>query len=823
MTDAPHPQPPASDINKQSQTEDTSSSQILKYPQILLEASFDSLLTHSFPSTPAIPPSNMDPAPRTPHPPPSLSESWASISDAEYSHDEDLQSEVTDAGSLIDVHSANDIQSITGEDTPSEDESDDEEHEVGHTIDRQETDMEASVVSKTPAASRLMVTPPKSDELVLVEPEYNERDHVSVKHTITTFTAEEASRLHLPDSSQEGYVGTLHITLSRSVLRQGSSGTFRLLLLGQEYGDSVRSCLVSKVADALVASDSDSSRPSTPSRYHIIPDSFGPGSQPAAAEVIPIDRTLEVESFHSAVLGGDQIKNNVLMCNDLTMDRLTSTWDEQHGKYVVSKADWQNPNLAIMLINSKDSADAKLSACSMMIFAKRHKIPMIVIRTDNDWNADSAPIIFSGTSAQLCIEKQPLSRDSVIRQLPLDLNTFLNLNPAQLGRHIAYLLRKPTENIRKQAKARAEETSMLENEDRSEKAAGYESTAKDFFRDAMAKLENTGLRQILRTIAIIAGTLFLLEWSMLLKSSWNARYPVTAPQVIHTPNVTAVSYVAPLSTVTWSASSLKSTSVPLAIGSATPPAATFSVETLGSSHLVVRTPPQKSDKQKFGITVQRNEKKIAADTRMLFPSVWSVRLEPAQAYGDLKVCFATSKPPSKQCANVTFPEQSFASWMRELIDDGEDRLQQKLANLHESLEDLRQSPRPREVMKEAQKRLLELEHTASQDLHSTWEKAGAYQARAMANIDAQRKRVSRQLDLMFEQMRVRSLQVFRPRRFRMPFKTYLDGLANTDVQEKTTQLLASMHEHARSDTMATSQDRAKNLVRRLQERFGNRR
>ena len=817
MTDIYGSQVPTQDPERLSPS--ASASQELKYPQILLEASFDSLLTHSFPSTTTV---TMEPAPHTPRAPPSLSESWASISDVEYSHEEDLQSETTDAGSLIDVHSANDVQSVR-DDTPSEDDSSDDEHDIEPPPPptQAQPDLQSSTHSKTPAASHYMSSSHSVDEITLNEPAFPPNsEQVLVKHSLTSFSESEATRLQLPGSPGEDYVGTLHMTLSKSPLPPSARDSFRLLILGPDYTESLRATLVNKVADALVASSSGLESSSPPSRYHVVPDSFGPGSQPAAAELIPVDRTLDVESFHSGIMGGEKSKS-IILCNEHNLKRASSTFEERQRRYVVTSPGWQQPDLAIILTDNKDSADDRSSACSMMIFAKRLKIPMIVVRMDNDWNADFAPLIFADTGAQLCIEERPLSRDNVVRYLPLDLNTFSNLNAAQLGRHIACLVQEANDPFDEIPGRAAEQLNI-----------GYDEMvckAKGVMNEWAARAGATNPRRILHTLAVLAGVLIFLHSFMILKTSWNARYPGPVPGIINGMNTTTRSRVyihgvpvTPSSTAPVTSSST-AVSVPLTLGSHAATATTFDVEKLGNLHLIVRSLHKASASQKYSLGVFRGKEYVETETNVLFPSVWSVRLPAAQAYGNLSVCLAKSKPPSKECIQVDFGEQSFASWVRVIIEHNEERLQQQLAGLHASLDDIRRSEKPRDVAKEAQKRLFELENAVKTSFNSRWTATSALRSRTIQHLRSRQHRAEQDFKEALRKTQARLFGWSSYNGYRTPFQNVLRTLNGLNVRARFQQMWDNKPEHIQSETLATSQERAHHIVRGLRARLRNRR
>lgn len=93
----------------------------LRYPQILLQASFASLLSSSFPSTTESQPSTMS---MSEH---SLSESWTSLSEADYGPDEDTRSQTTGVVSLLGTNASEDSLSEAEQEDTSEIDHDEEQ------------------------------------------------------------------------------------------------------------------------------------------------------------------------------------------------------------------------------------------------------------------------------------------------------------------------------------------------------------------------------------------------------------------------------------------------------------------------------------------------------------------------------------------------------------------------------------------------------------------------------------------------------------------------------------------------------------------------
>ena len=109
----------------------------LAYPQLLLEASLQSLLAHSFASTMTTLATDTNLEPDTP-----LSESWATLSD--YSREDDLRSETTDVGSLVsnngteDIHSVHEDDDSEAEDEPQTSSNDDNSSEPSDPLGQPE-------------------------------------------------------------------------------------------------------------------------------------------------------------------------------------------------------------------------------------------------------------------------------------------------------------------------------------------------------------------------------------------------------------------------------------------------------------------------------------------------------------------------------------------------------------------------------------------------------------------------------------------------------------------------------------------------------------
>ena len=774
--------------------------------------------------------------------PSSLSESWASISDFDDSHDDDLQSEHTDIGSLIDLHSTEDVQSVREEDL-------DSEAEPGHGSDHdgvqaiQVSQSESSQHTQHVSASTFEADGSESAQIILEEPE-DAADDVFVKHTLKVFANNDLidAGYELPqETSDNGFVGSIHMPLSRFSIKETGRQTFRILFFAPR-SSSTQNPVVRKIADALVAAGSkpDFSAPSAPTSYHVVPDSFGPGCHPGAAEIIPIGCQLDVDEYHSAILGGLN-GTNIMLCSEADMKRTFSKWDERRQQYVINNGHWKQPDLAIIVVDDATWKDQHTSACDMLVFARRHHIPAIVIRAHGGWTGDYAPLVFSQSGVHFCIEVRPLSQESVLHRLPIDLSTFLNLNPGQLSRHIAYLLKKQEHKLDFDIDQRPSKRRSLA--DIEKRFSGGKEQLETHSRQSPreTKLQKPFSRTDRMTslaIALVASFMCLYLLGTLMMgglvavptirddSQWTSSQKTSTMSVASSMTCHVMPVASVPSAVPESARFLDVKPVPLTLGSAKPASGKYEVELVGTSHLVVKV-PNKIKSGEVNIEVFKKDIPIHAEVSKLFPCVYSVRIIPEHAFGELVVKITARRAQLVETIPISMGDQPMDVWFKSLVHETEENLRQQLAMVQRSIEELRYPKRPR--VKKLRKAFQDWSTKTSRSIREyNWEtprdqltcKLRKHQATLAKQIDQQagatRARLADVTRSSGRQGKALAKQVAK-----QMSKVY-DAFDSVHFRDNLDNFSRSLHENTQSETLATAQDRAQQIIKEARRKWNAR-
>lgn len=826
MTDSSLEQLPVTTEDNPSATP-ASSSSTLRYPQLLLETSFASLLTHSYPSEPAS--STTMEAPQ--RDPTSLSESWASISDAELSLEEDLQSEHTDLGSLIDIHSTGDVQSIRDDDTCGEVEPDDQDEQAEEQqapdsvlLDSVETPMNASEVGPNILDGKITL-----DEPSLHEPT------IAAK-TIRHLSTDELRKAKLPLG--DDLVAKVHMPIGQEFIKDGGQSTFQMLLFCQEAASEYKDHILHKVADAQLVSGSRPQRQSSssPSKYHVIPDTFGPGSQPNAATIIPVD--YQLDSTHYATASFESPSSRTLLLGGPDIPQGTvSKWTQNHanpqGAYVISGSQLGNPDLAIVVVGDLREAKNRDFARASLAFARRHKVPSIAVRVQGDLVADPALAGFITDGLHLTLQHASRSNDAIVRTLPLGFHTFWNLDASQLSRHIRHLKQRRLSSPR--LRPLSVEASEKEHLD-VEKNLEYEYTMRELVEKSTGLKVNLG--RWVRVLILALCGMIVLQGLSAVKMRYNSKPRLTNSLV---PSEAVVASIESLNQLS-SSTRVQVATVSKALAVATvgapalpadnslPPTKKFEVEIVGDSNLVIRTAREYQNAGSFVVLVTRDGRALQADVRMLFPSVWSVRVEPEQAYGELSVRVLARRPAMNETVAVNMGHQPSSAWnFKNILDDTEAKFVQKLALLQESLEYLQPQQRPQKIVKEAQARVAWMMQQVDNAVQSpVWHDcASAMQETVQRHTKAYAQSVNMQASRLRNQLEeLRHLKVTTRKGLAPQLETFVQRMRasfnDMDLRDRVPNIWEKVQEGPHSDTLAMAQERAQHVVKDLRERLRKR-
>lgn len=402
----------------------------LEYPQLLIEASFESLLSHSHSSGSQ----SITIMPRSEH---SLSESWSSLSENDLTQDDDLQSDATDTGSLIDVSTTGDVHTVDdyGESSDAEEDDQDEIEEEANNAVTDDTDSDGDVrVRKlhhiTP---HLQESIRLDDSTVIVDA--SGATSLQASRVYTNAEIRASSMQDQSESFSDETVGFIKMSMSSENMKP-KQRPYHILYHGSTFSSpEIKSDVLGKIGAALISSsdhhklDDDVESPC----YHVVPSEFGPGSRPSTADLIPIPTqmhisdctVLEPQPFDSL---GSSIR--LQLSNGRTVvSRQASIWDVGH------KQQWMQPDLCVIVVSQHEAREGRLKAQRIAEFSHRHRVPVLSLRQEAGWNGDS---LLADADPHM-LHKSVQSTSHVENKMLLDVDSFLALDTEQLNRHLNYI------------------------------------------------------------------------------------------------------------------------------------------------------------------------------------------------------------------------------------------------------------------------------------------------------------------------------------------------------------------------------------------------
>ena len=684
----------------------------LRYPQILLQASFTSLLSSSFPSTSDIQANTM---PDSEH---SLSESWASLSEADYTPDEDARSETTGIVSLLGTNASEDSQAEEEHEQPREPE-DHREQAAWETDEpvEQPTPIQTSVAQlrdAQPYDSTSTMGAPSPNAIKFVEAESWPIGvgRVDLMHSVKVFDAKEKARLWPGVGRDAQLNGTIRMTTSRGSIRRDRP--FRLLYSGSPQAPETRAEILKKVGDVLVASsDIDARHNLEASRYHVIPSEFGPGSSPNYAELIPLQfqQMIVDECIKAEALEQDSAPRQIQL-QYKGGQAILSSWDGT--AYRVPKgSEWDPPDLAIIFVRESDDIARQVFSGLLNEFTSRHHIPTLVIRDDNDWSTTYIYIVPDRRSLRMCVESRATG---LVQSVPIDLSSFINLDAGQLNRHIACLCAIYDQDASRQRiaiKLRQTQESRETSGD-VEKNLSRSIVAQNRTKAFLVKHEvtiNKAWQVSVVILLLVLGFSCCREFFVFVAAYFGGAASMTS----NAPSTTTQSIQPVVSMITTTMiptamASISTTSLqvkPSAVGLRAPnvdkelarlvleaaeiynESAKFQVQILGDGHVVVKVPQRllgKKKTPKLTICVRRGSVEVPSNTSKLFDGLYTVKIDREHANGLLNVTIVVKKP----CITETYELDFGKPWIP--TDRFKDALSQIWRPFSEQMEYLEQNP-----------------------------------------------------------------------------------------------------------------------------------
>ena len=649
------------------------------YPSLPLDLSLDSLLAHS--STPAS--SSAPTMTQSETDTSSLAESWASLAGTEYSHEDDIHSEHTDVGSLLDVHSADDVHSVLDAEHHDQDQdqgSDKDEDDHGADVANSQQSLPFSPWDRP----GLHINQSPSD----LGTSFDEAERSDSHATLSMhYIAENPFSEHENRTLRRHLQGAINPELCFGVTRMGLSAQgvdlntldyFKVILLGTSI-EQFRPEIQRKLGDVLVSQGGSSQYSSRGSvtRFHLVPNTFGPGAEPDFADLVAIDKQIDFDCY-------DQVdeksfthsRTSLCLKNRSTSSEFVSLWNGRD--FVVNHPRWIPPDLAIVCVELDSTGKLDLPSRNMIKFTERHQIPKIVIRMDRGWAGDYAGIQEDGALLQFIDARSdppPLDLHSTPR-FPVDIAAFLNLESALLNKHIAFIISRTDGASSRTAPGLAQypdETTEEKANQPSNKIAAFLSTT--YFLPITIFMLTIFLTSVV-------GLLFSLFLSSPFRppSSFSAKttqIPENLPttMVSSTPSTVHAMQTSFPSTAQQSLAALAKDddawqqqleSASVSRNEMTRDSDThFQVGIASASQLMVKLPKVATTSRKrsvLEVSLKRGEEYLPVILQELFDGVFSVTLEPRDSYGDIEVKLTMSNPKITETLTLSFGDQSLRNY-----------------------------------------------------------------------------------------------------------------------------------------------------------------
>ncbi|EXJ94214.1 hypothetical protein A1O1_02607 [Capronia coronata CBS 617.96] len=592
--------------------------------------------------------------------PPALGDSWASLTDFESSNEEDLRSEHTDVGSLLDVHSSDDVQSIA------------DETDVVPFIYEEEVTFEEYLHGQQPLGASIQEPAALAHSATgSVEANCAGTDsqetirHATSQHSIVRPLSELENsffRRCLNEDVSSNYYSVIRMPLLEEGLSVDALDYFKVILLGPHV-DQFKPEIQRKLGDALVSRkvSATSSSSSSVSRFHIVPSCFGPGSEPEFADLVAIDKLIDFECYDLA--GGGRSVHHLaplILKSSQTHSTVTSEWNGH--AFAVTNPRWILPDLAIICVRLDQKHNLDTDSLAMLEFADRHRIPTILIRLDRGWLGNYGKAMNTDYLYE-SIESDPeqASAQVLTSKLPLDIPTFLNIDSALLNKHIAY-------SISSSAAERSYEDSVWV--DLSNLTGG-----KEFRGSKPSSPVSPSLKQIFLILCIVGLHFFLGAQLWPLISDGLSNKSVSTTNAVGMPNIAIAASLGdahPLSQIRQSGqasqalgqgarkSSLPET--PHASPSANPVSSLgedethFQVSIVSRGQLMVKLPGKALGHKKrsqLEVVVMKANQALPTQVQELFDGIFGVQVHPGDTYGDIEVNLTMIQPPFSETLTLS--------------------------------------------------------------------------------------------------------------------------------------------------------------------------
>lgn len=559
----------------------------------------------------------------------------------------------------------------------------------------------------------IMSSPP-NNEIYFEEPDDIQGNLVAVSTKLHEFSDMESAEVRQkipPEYADAEIYATVHQTMALDMLVMDEP--LRVLYVGSAAASEE---ITKKIGAALAAGCSNESCANSwdtvkSPKYSVVSvSSFGSRSMSPEVELVD---TSGLEIVVDTCTSAQTTKHVVKGYSDtislwLNNNRNVLSYSNAEGGIRLECQGWKLPHLAIVFCSDDDTAQARSTRIVARQFLARHNVPTMVISQSPLYGKKSDSIHVDPRSLHVCIESPNLDDyDTIHKRMPVDLKTFLNINPRQLNRNLACLtglgidsdVIPPAPVSMRSRPTKANFTTV--DLEKIPENTGFMTIALDWLNERIEEQNVKSLAGMLLTLLVAGmaiGVGFMMKASPIPEpviqpfvhsQTSTSLVPTTTSTILLTSSVvsTSTSSIQPLPSASNTSRATLPSISPLPVKLEPEKIETllevptinqsnkFQIRVIGSNHIMVH-PPQSylllKKAPRLHVHVTRGGETVPAELSKLFEgvhSVYTLKINEDEAWGQMIVTIWTvAKPIIKEELFVDFGTQwlQFGRWAKSL-------------------------------------------------------------------------------------------------------------------------------------------------------------
>lgn len=239
-----------------------------------------------------------------------------------------------------------------------------------------------------------------------------------------------------PEGSVFDVIGSVRMRMSN--VRLHLQQPYKVMFAGPA---SMKELVMQKIGSALASSLECNSPGSIDglARFTVVPiSSFVDGSSPEVLLVNSLGIDMNVDECMTASFVKQEAWNDTITLKLNRNDSVQSSWNQSKNAFTVSTPDYVLPDVAIICLTEDEQTTTKLTRLLARSFMIRHEVPVIMISSESEWNKPSRAMTLDLRTPHACLEYSLSNGQDqpIMKRLPIDLATFLDIDSAQLGRNL---------------------------------------------------------------------------------------------------------------------------------------------------------------------------------------------------------------------------------------------------------------------------------------------------------------------------------------------------------------------------------------------------